>query len=400
MNLNAFKDTVNGGGYDARFAELYNNTEMARIRALSLADAFEARFGDMEGLELFSSPGRVEIVGNHTDHAGGRAVAATIKEDIMALCAPSDGRVALFGEENVDISLDGAESRVEEKGTPAAFARATAERFGGGFVGVTNSRIPLGMGMASSAAYALLCAKVADTFHGSTRADAMRLALIAAEIEKSCYGKACGTLDQIAITGGGASYISFNTLIPIVKKVELNFAPYELYLVGTGETHKEKTALYELITQDMASAAKFFGCNMLGQVPPEEFKERGEVLKKRLGERVYRRTLHFFDENKRVDFFVRYMTAGKVDLALYAINGSGISSRSNLGNVHQRAVEGTAALKDIAAAVRIHGGGFGGAMLCAVKPDKREDFKKAMRELFGANCLIPVVIRQAGVCKL
>lgn len=400
MTLNVLTETIKNGGFDSRFKELYDNIDEARSRALALCADFDRRFGDMDGVELFSSPARVELLGNHTDHSGGRALAAAIREDILALAAPDPKRVALYGEKEVELTLDGAECREEEKGTAAAFARGMATRFGGGFVGVTNSRIPLGIGLASSAAYALLCGKIADSFHSETKADPMRLALIAAEIERICYGKACGLLDQIAIAYGGISYISFNTLIPIVKQTELSLGDYQLYLVNTGETHADKAPLYAGIANDMATAASFFGCNMLGQVPPEEFKERGEVLRKRHGERVYRRALHFFDENKRVDFFVRMAGAGKADLALYSVNGSGISSRSNLGNVHLRAVEATTALKDVAAAIRIHGGGFGGAMLCFVKPAKQADFVKTLSGLFGGGCLIPVHIRRTGVCKL
>ena len=397
MTLSGIRDKIKSGGYDSRFTELYDETEKARARAIALCMEFEERFGDRDGVELFSSPARVEILGNHTDHSGGRALAATIKEDILAIAAPDKERVALFGEMQVELTLDGIAPHEEERGTAAAIIRGMATRFGGGFVGVTNSRIPLGVGLASSAAYALLCGKIADFFHSETKADAMRLALVAAEVERSDYGKNCGLLDQITISYGGMSYISFNTLIPIVKQTDISFGDYLLYLVNTGETHTDKSVHYTGITEDMTAAAKFFGCNML---PPDEFKERGEALKKRLGERVYRRALHFFDENKRVDFFVRMAAAGKTDLALYSINGSGISSRSNLGNVHLRAVEATAALKDVAAGIRIHGGGFGGAMLCVVKPSKKEEFTKLLHELFGANCLIPVRMRRAGVCKL
>ena len=318
----------------------------------------------------------------------------------VAIAAPAKGRVELYGVNCINIELDGKECHEEEKGTNTAFARGMAERFGGGFVCVLDNRIPEGIGMASSAAFALLCGKICDSFYSTMRSDPMRLALIGAEIENKCYGKPCGTLDHVTIAYGGTNYISFNTLIPIVKKIEPRLEDYQLYLVNTGETHADKSQLYRSIVEDMSVAASFFGCNMLGMVPPEEFKGRGEVLKHRHGERVYRRALHFFDENKRVDFFVKTAEAGKQDMALYSINGSGISSRANLGNVHQRAAEATAALKDIAAAVRIHGGGFGGAILCAVKLNKKGDFSRAMQAIFGANCIIPLQTRSTGVLRL
>jgi len=400
MNLSELREKIKNGEYNTVFEELYGNADTGARRAMAIIDRFEGLFGDREGVALFSSPARVELVGNHTDHAGGRAVAATITQDILAVAAPEKGRVELYGVNCINIELDGRECHEEERGTNTAFARGMAERFGGGFVCVLDNRIPEGIGMASSAAFALLCGKICDSFYSAMKSDPMRLALIGAEIENVCYGKPCGTLDHVTIAYGGTSYISFNTLIPIVKQIELNLKDYQFYLVNTGETHVDKSQLYKGIVDDMRVAASFFGCNMLGIVPPEEFKERGEVLKHRHGERVYRRALHFFDENKRVDFFAKTAAAGKQDMALYSINGSGISSRSNLGNVHQRAVEATAALKDVAAAVRIHGGGFGGAILCAVKLGKKGDFSRAMQAIFGANCIIPLQIRGTGVRQL
>lgn len=401
MTVDVLIEKIKNGGYNAIFKDLYGETEKPTARALALAESFKAQFGsDTDGAELFSSPARVELIGNHTDHAGGKAVAATIREDILAIAAPHPTRVALYGEAVVELELDGEECKESERGTSAALARGMAHRFGGGFVGVTNSRIPLGVGLGSSAAYTLLCAKIADTFHSGGNTAPVSLALAAAMAENLYYGKKSGMLDQLAVAYGGVNCIDFITPVPTVRPGKVSLGAYGIYLVNTGETHINKDVLYGRIASDMATAAAAFGCDRLGQVSAEEFKQRGEMLRPRCGERVFRSAQHFFGENLRVSFFARNMEAGLTDRALYAVNGSGISSRANLGNVHERAKELTAALKDVAAAIRIHGGGFGGAVMCYVADDKRQQLCQIAEGLFGKNCVIPVVLRNTGVCKL
>lgn len=398
MNVAALSEKIKSGEYNEKFVSLYGSADKGIGRALALCDRFLAAFGDMEGAALFSAPARTELVGNHTDHSLGKAVAASINPDILAIAVPCKESVRIFGAENVDISLDD-DIKEEEKGTAAALARGMASRFGGGFLAVSDSEIPLGMGLSSSAAFSLLCGKIANSFHSEKEADFSELAIAAAFAENTYFGKSCGLLDQISCAHGGTVCIDFSTPVPTVTAIELSVAPYEIYLVNTGVSHSGKDAEYAGIAANMDKAAAFFGKKKLGLVSAEEFRENEKKLRSKKSERVFRAALHFFDENKRVDFFCRRAALGQTDICLYAVNGSGISSRTNLGNVHSEAIEATEALKDIAAAVRIHGGGFGGAIQCYIKPEKRDAFYEKMQSLFGEGCVLPVSIRQEGVCK-
>lgn len=398
MNTKALYNEIKNGAYNEMFAKLYGNTDAAISRALALCERFEERFGEMEGVALFSAPARTELIGNHTDHALGKAVAAAIDLDILAVAAPCKDRLVICGEEGVDITLDG-EVHPEEKGKAAALARGMADSFGGGFYAVTDSLIPLGMGLSSSAAFSLLCGKISNSFYGDGSADYMALSLAARVAENKYFGKACGLLDQISCSHGGVVCIDFSSEIPVATPVDFNAQPYGIYLVNTGNSHSGKDAQYSQISTNMDKAAAFFGKKKLGLVPAEEFKKNEELLKSKKSESVYRAALHFFDENKRVEFFCSRAALGQTDTCLYAVNGSGISSRTNLGNVHQEAIEATTELKDIAAAVRIHGGGFGGAIQCYIKPEMKDAFYEKMEALFGEGCVLPVNIRQVGACK-
>lgn len=397
MRLSELVKYIEEGGYDSAFAVLYGKAAQGRDRALGLCADFSARFGDRDGVALFSSPGRTELIGNHTDHNGGLAVAAAIDLDILALAAPEEGKVEIYeGERHTLAPLDG----VAEKGTSEALAHGMAARLGGGFVACTDSRIPYGMGLSSSAAFSLLCGKIADFFHGDGEADYLKLAFAARDAENLDFGKKCGLLDQIACAHGGTVQIDFGTEVPTVTPMCFTHSGFALYLVDTKESHAGDDGKYAAICDDMKAAAGYFGADRLADVSVDSFNDKKERLRLKLGERVYRRAQHFFDENKRVGFFCRRAALGQTANCLYAVNGSGISSRTNLGNVHAAAVEATEALKDIAAAIRIHGGGFGGALQCYVPVEKEAAFKQKMEGLFGKDCCIPVRIREIGACAL
>lgn len=399
MNLKSLTEALKSGEYESRLSAVYGDARQAEERALRLVKEFAARFGDADEAALFSAPARTELIGNHTDHALGRAAAAAIDLDIMAVAAPSAGRVTVYGGEGVDVELDGRQ-HPEERGAASALARAQAVRFGGGFSAVTDSRIPVGAGLSSSAAFSLLCGKIADSFYGGGRADYLELSIAAKEAENLYYGKACGLLDQISCSHGGAVRIDFSSDPPAVTPVQFDPSPFLLFLVDTRVGHGGKEAEYARIAKDMDKAAAFFGKKKLGLVDDADFRRNERLLKSKKSASAYRAALHFFDENKRVDFFCRRAALGQTESCLYAVNGSGISSGANLGNVHKEAAELTAALKGVAAAVRIHGGGFGGAVQCYVRPEKAEELYKTAEGLFGKGCVLPVKIRQKGVCKI
>ncbi len=397
MKISELINTIKNGGFNTAFKTLYGSSAAGRERALSLCDEFLTRFGDMEGAALFSAPGRMELIGNHTDHNGGQAVGAAIHRDILAVAAPCEGYVKIYeGDALTEIAL----GSTAEKGSSEALALGMARRFGGGFCACTNSLIPVGKGISSSAAFSLLCGKIANSFYGNGEATPMELALAAKMTENNDFGKKCGLLDQISCAFGGTVHIDFKTPVPTVSPISYSVGELGVFLVDTGVSHAGADEKYGAIAEDMERAAAYFGAARLADVSAEQFAEKKERLRLKLGDRVYRRAQHFFDENKRVGFFCRRAALGQTANCLYAVNGSGISSRTNLCNVHAEANEATEVLKEVAAAIRIHGGGFGGSIQCYVSKEKTALFIEKMESLFGKGCVLPVKIRSLGVCKI
>ena len=77
----------------------YSSLSSDISRLSSLLAAFESRFGKDGDLFAVSAPGRIEVLGNHTDHNGGKAVAAAVTQDILCVCRKrEDKKVSLFSE--------------------------------------------------------------------------------------------------------------------------------------------------------------------------------------------------------------------------------------------------------------------------------------------------------------
>ena len=103
----------------AAFENWYENPAAQPQRYLEAVRCFEKAFGTGRRAALFSSPGRCEIIGNHTDHQFGRAVAAAVTLDMIAVAAPNGShtvRVVSEGYSAAVVELDDLAPRIREKG--------------------------------------------------------------------------------------------------------------------------------------------------------------------------------------------------------------------------------------------------------------------------------------------
>lgn len=144
-----------------------------------LADLFSACFPDHDQVRLFSTPGRTEIGGNHTDHQHGRVLCASVDLDLIAVAAPNRDNVIRLqseGFQHMDVidlrHLDPVEAEKEHsaaliRGIAAAFRQQHCQI--GGFDAYTTSRVPKGSGLSSSAAFEVLVATILDTLWNNGR---------------------------------------------------------------------------------------------------------------------------------------------------------------------------------------------------------------------------------------
>lgn len=398
--------------------ELYGgNLEGYEKRKEKLLKAFRYHFNE-DADSIFSSCGRVELLGNHTDHNHGKALVASIDMDILAACKASNEPLIQFISEGYDpmnVSLDDLDMKEEEKGTSSSLIRGVLKGFKdhgyriGGLRVKSSSNIWRGAGISSSAAFELLICELLNYYYNDNALDMVELAKIGQFAESSYFGKPCGLLDQLGVALGGVNYIDFADVEnPRIESIAAHIEGYQMILVNTGGNHSELTSHYAQIKEDMLQVAALFNQPYLNAVDSKEFIKRIPYVYRKLGGRAVLRGMHFFDENKRVQYAFNSLRNGNLNGFLDAVNRSGESSYKYLQNCYVPGEEqqsiplGLTLTRKLlkSGACRVHGGGFAGTILTFVPQEQVKSFFDLMHALYGENSAFRVMIRNHGTVQV
>ncbi|MCL2211907.1 MAG: galactokinase [Treponema sp.] len=397
---------------------------------------------DSPGFRTFSSPGRTELAGNHTDHNNGRVLAAAIQLQITACVKKTGDNIVHFCSPDfpdIEIKLTDNKGdfdlqiKNEEKGTTKALIRGIAAELHkrgcaiGGFSANTESGLLPGSGLSSSAAVETLIVRIFDSLYADGKLNAIQIAQISQIAENVYFGKPCGLMDQIACATGGAAAIDFvDPLNPVVKKIHFNPAEagYSLCIVNTGGSHADLTADYASIPAEMKSVAAFFNKTVLREIDKETVLSQAVDIRKKLGDRALFRAIHFFDENVRVETMTSLLiemenAASNADKQisflnyLNLVNESGNSSCELLQNIFppnnpkDQGISAALALtkdflrkQNLQGACRVHGGGFAGAIQTYIPTDTLKAYRVCMDEIFGAGAVTELKIRSEGAIEI
>ena len=415
-----WKERIQSGQLDGRLQELYVDPGMLayqRKRYGKALEEFEQLFGAGEA-ELYSAPGRSEVGGNHTDHQQGQVLAASVNLDAIAVVRKTeDGQIRLFSEGHSMITVDLSELAVrkEEEGTSAGLIRGMAyglrqEGYAvGGFVAYVTSDVLSGAGLSSSASFEVLVGAILSGLYNQMEISPIKIAQVAQYAENVYFGKPCGLMDQMACSVGGLIHIDFqDTEHPDVEKVEVDFAAYghSLCITDTKGSHADLTDEYAAIPVEMKQVAEFFGKEVLREVDEEAFVEQIPTLRERYGDRPVLRSIHFFQENKRVGHQVQALREGRFEDFLKLIKESGASSFQYLQNVYtSRDVQNQAVSIGLAVSdrllpghgvCRVHGGGFAGTIQAFVENGFVEQYRKALDHVYGEGSCHVLKVRPYG----
>ncbi len=396
--------------------------EMAEYRDLSRK--FEERFS-MQVQYFFSSPGRTELCGNHTDHNRGYVLAAAINLDKIAAVSPrSDNIVEIVTEdfpEEVSIDIGSGKIRKAEEGTSSSLVRGIAavlraKGFStGGFSAYIKSRVAMGSGLSSSASLEVLIGKIFSFLYNENRIDAVNLALTGQEAENRYFGKPCGLMDQLACASGGIIAVDFKDgSNPGIEKINYRFSSraYTLAIIHTGGNHADLTPDYAAIPEEMRSIARFFGKSECRDINLDMVISSLPELRKSAGDRAVLRAFHFFSENARVLNAVSALRDDRIDDYLEIISASGLSSGRLLQNIFsprvldEQGVSIALALIDSFIAdsgkgiCRVHGGGFAGTVQAYIPDAVFPSFRDYMERHFGKNSVTAISVRPMGPVEL
>ncbi|MFB5760602.1 galactokinase [Paenibacillus medicaginis] len=383
---------------------------------------YREHYGEESAVSLFSSPGRTEIGGNHTDHNHGRVLAASIDLDTIAAAAPTEEAVITVVSEGYPdqyrIELSDLEPKPEETGTISLLRGITAGfvQHGfkiGGFNAYVSSNVLSASGLSSSASFEMLICAILNTFYNQGSLDTVMMAKIGQYAENHFWNKPSGLLDQMACAYGGLITIDFkDPEQPFIEPVPSQFRNqgYSLVIVATGGNHADLTEDYAAVPGEMKSVARALGGEVVRDVTLEQVYGNLHMLREQTGDRAVLRALHFLEENERVGEEIAALQAGRFEDFLQLVTASGNSSWKWLQNVYrnsevrEQGISIALAITELFlkrigdGACRVHGGGFAGVIL-AILPDEHVSEYISLMKSTLATPVFNIQIRDYGaVC--
>ena len=362
----------------------------------TILKTFAEVFGDAEGAKAYFAPGRVNLIGEHTDYNGGHVFPCALTIGTYGVARKRNDNKLRFYSMNFD-QLGVIESSLDDlvpskeanwtnypKGVIWAFGEK-GMKVTSGMDLLLNGNIPNGSGLSSSASVEVLTGYILRDFFGFdvTNQD---LALIG-QFSENKYNKVnCGIMDQFAIAMGKKD----NAIFLDTATLEYEYAPIHLENAkiviacsnkkrGLGDSkYNERRAECE---EALAELQKVVDIKALGDLTEEEF----EKYKDAIGSEVrMRRARHAVYENQRTKRAVEVLKAGDVAEFGRLMNASHVSLRDDYevtGKELDTLVD-TAWKQDGVIGSRMTGAGFGGCTVSIVKEDAVKSFIENVGKIY------------------
>lgn len=405
--------------YDERLTELYGEKQvpLQRERYTKLLKWHNSYFG-AENAIILSSPGRVELGGNQTDHNGGIVLAASIDLDSVAVVTATDNMIVTVNSENyplIKVDLNTIEPRDDEKGKTEALIRGIAAslieqdyKIGGFNASIVSDILP-GSGLSSSACIEILLGSIFNSLYNEDEISITELATFGKKAENDYFGKHCGLMDPLACGTGGIISMDFqHGETPLITPVDYDFdeSGYELFIVNTGGNYSHLNSDFDAIPAEMKEAASVLGKKICRETTEVDILSEMTAIREKFGDRAFLRAIHFFRENNRVKDMVNCLLQNDFENYLKIVSQSGDSSFKYLQNCYspsylkKQGISIGLALSegflDGRGVCRVHGGGFAGTIQVYVPGETAENYKMFMESLFGDDSVVHLRIREAS----
>lgn len=403
-----------------RLEKVYGESVQSAERFRALAENFKKKYGH-DSAEFFSSPGRTEIIGNHTDHNGGKVIAGSIDLDTIGAAYPNDSDVIHITSEGyskeivVDLTkLDSVPKTVTTDALLAGMMEGT-KKLGfkvGGFDAYVSTNVIAAAGVSSSASFEMLVCTIVNQFFNDGAMSCADYAKIGQYSENVFWNKASGMMDQMACAVGGPVLFDFsNGSQPEYKPLDFSFQSkgYRLVIVNTGKGHADLSEEYSGIPNEMKEAAKVLGVKQLCETTLDNLLAHVNEIP---NDRAVLRAIHFFEENKRVEEMAEAIAQDDITKILKLVSESGTSSWEllqncySLQNCKEQKITLTLALTDLFlkqigdGVCRVHGGGFAGVIMCLVPLAEAENYVNYIAKYVGDSNVYPMNIRAVGAVKI
>ncbi len=401
---------------------IYGDAEKAAARFENLSKNFVKSFGS-EKMEFFTAPGRTEIIGNHTDHNGGKVIAGSITLDTIGAAFPNNSdKIKIISEgfdQVVEFNIGDVDKVPKCRGSLSLVAGMVKaiQKFGykvGGFNLYTSTTVIASAGVSSSAAFEMLVCSVINYFFNDNKLDITQYAKIGQSAENVYWCKASGLMDQMACAAGGAIKLDFKGDVKYEKiDLDLKKYGYEIVIVNTGKGHADLSAEYSSIPNEMRLVAKELGGENLCDSNFEKLMAKTpELIEKLHNDRAILRAYHFYNETCRVEEMAQAIKNDDGEKILKLIDASGRSSYELLQNCYVDSNPGEQKISLCLALTsqfigkigkgvcRVHGGGFAGVIMAIIPTENVSDYMKFMGQFVGEKNVYLMNIRKVGAVHI
>lgn len=368
-----------------------NSTNLSAMTA-----KFTEVFGDSKNLAYFFSPGRINLIGEHTDYNGGYVFPASITIGTTGLARlRQDQKVRLYSLNFsdfgvIEFDLADADKKDEDRWSNYVKGMITMLQGAGysineGFELLVNGEIPTASGLSSSASLELLVGVVLDDLF-KLNVPRLELVQLGQKTENDFIGVNSGILDQFAIGFGQinqAILLDCNTLKYEMVPVELG--DYDIVIMNTNKPRALTESKYNERFAETREALKRMqsklNINALAELSNEAFDANAHLIG---DETLIKRARHAVYENNQTIVAQKAFVAGDLEKFGQLLNDSHVSLKNDyeVTGIELDTLAETAEQQDGVLGSRMTGAGFGGCAIALVKHDQIDAFEKAVGDRY------------------
>ncbi|MGH1803891.1 galactokinase [Enterococcus gallinarum] len=375
-----------------------------------LQQIFAEKFGE-KGTGSYFAPGRINLIGEHTDYNGGYVFPASITIGTYGVARKrADKQIRLYSENFpekgiITFSLDDLEYRKEDDWTNypkgvIRYLKAAGHAIDSGIEIAFYGNIPNGAGLSSSASIELLTGVILDDLFGLA-IERLELILTGKKVENEFIGVNSGIMDQFAIGMGKKDHallLDTNTLV--YDLVPAEFGDYVVAIMNTNKRRELADSKYNERRGECEEALKRLQTKLkiqsLGELDEATFFAHTSLIE---DPTLIKRAKHAVTENQRTLKAKAALEAGDLESFGHLLDASHASLRDDyeVTGIELDTLVAAAQEQPAVLGARMTGAGFGGCAIALVKKSEWEAFATAVKESYREKIGYETDIYQASI---
>ena len=375
-----------------------------------LQQIFAEKFGE-KGTGSYFAPGRINLIGEHTDYNGGYVFPASITIGTYGVARKrADKQIRLYSENFpekgiITFSLDDLEYRKEDDWTNypkgvISYLKAAGHAIDSGIEIAFYGNIPNGAGLSSSASIELLTGVILDDLFGLA-IERLELILTGKKVENEFIGVNSGIMDQFAIGMGKKDHallLDTNTLA--YDLVPAEFGDYVVAIMNTNKRRELADSKYNERRGECEEALKRLQTKLkiqsLGELDEATFFAHTSLIE---DPTLIKRAKHAVTENQRTLKAKAALEAGDLESFGHLLDASHASLRDDyeVTGIELDTLVAAAQEQPAVLGARMTGAGFGGCAIALVKKSEWEAFATAVKESYREKIGYETDIYQASI---